>query len=129
MPRVRNGIFVVLPRILARHPKALDAIRSIPKTLPVVVCVGDGGQETARELLALQMDVQAKLSDGTRELCVTIPHVDTGIPASHMSGESTIPFVYKDFDEIRILTTADKVKKKRKLFSFLRLVQVFGFQV
>ncbi len=129
MPNARDGIFVVLPAVLARHKKALRAIQILPKVLPVVVCVGDGTQNSDRELLALQTDVQGALADKTRELRVIIPNVDVEEPASRLSGDNMIPLFYGDFEEFHILTVKDWVKGKRKKFTYFPMVQVFGFRV
>ena len=134
----------------------LDWIRELSGEYFLVICVGGGtqineafkkaglpegkfgplGRETAsleerqlaRDILEKnQAYVQDRLSDMNVNASVVIPVLDIGTVLCHINGDQFVLTAYHGFDVLYVVTTKERVEKKRLLFSPYEKIQVIGF--
>lgn len=131
-------------------------IKELSQEYFVVVCVGGGtqinesfakaglpvrefsplGRETenmeekqlARDVLEKnQAEIQDRLADLGVHASVVIPVIEIGTILCHVNGDQFILAVYHGFDVLYVVTTKDRVEKKKSFFSPYKKIQVIGF--
>ncbi len=131
-------------------------IKELSKEYFVVVCVGGGtqineafaiadlpvrefgplGRETetleekqlARDVLEKnQTEIQDRLANLGVHASVVIPVIDIGTVLCHVNGDQFILAVYHGFNVLYVVTTKDRVEKKKSFFSSYKKIQVIGF--
>ncbi len=58
---------------------------------------------------------------------VVIPVIEIGTVLCHVNGDQFILAVYHGFDALWVVTTKDRVEKKKSLFSSYKKIRVIGF--
>ncbi|MDP3015329.1 MAG: hypothetical protein Q8N28_02875 [bacterium] len=131
-------------------------IKELSQEYFVVVCVGGGtqineafataglsvrefgplGRETAnlkekqlaRDTLEKnQAEIQDRLADLGVHASVVIPVIEIGTVLCHVNGDQFILAVYHGFDVLYVVTTKDRVEKKKSFFAPYKKIQVIGF--
>lgn len=134
----------------------LHWIKKLSQEYFVVVCVGGGtqineafvaadlpvrefgplGRETesleekqlARDILEKnQAEIQDRLADLGVHASVVIPVLEIGTVLCHVNGDQFILTVYHGFDVLWVVTTKDRVEKKKSIFAPYKKIQVIGF--
>jgi acetylglutamate kinase len=134
----------------------IDSLYHITKESFVVICVGGGtqineafkkagldvgthgplGRETksfrerqlARDILEEnQARLQDRLAKERIVATVIIPVLDVGSVLCHVNGDQFVRTVYLGFDNLFIVTTPDRIEKKKLEFADLPKVQVMAF--
>ncbi len=131
-------------------------IKELSQEYFVVVCVGGGtqinkvfikaglpvdefgplGRETislkekqlARDTLEKnQAEIQDRLADIGVHASVVIPVIEISAVLCHVNGDQFILAVYHGFDVLYVVTTKDRVEKKKSFFAPYKKIQVIGF--
>ena len=134
----------------------LNWIKELSQEYFVVVCVGGGtqineafikaglsvgkfgplGRETAslkekqlaRDTLEKnQAEIQDRLADLGAHASVVIPMIEIGTVLCHVNGDQFILAVYHGFDILYVVTTNDRLEKKKAFFASYKKIQVIGF--
>ncbi|MBI1755428.1 hypothetical protein HY250_02830 [Candidatus Azambacteria bacterium] len=134
----------------------LNWIKKLSQEYFVVVCVGGGtqineaftgagmpvgefgplGRETAglkekqlaRDTLERnQAEIQDRLADMGAHASVVIPMIEIGTVLCHVNGDQLILSVYHGFDILYVVTTNDRLEKKKAFFAPYKKIQVIGF--
>jgi acetylglutamate kinase len=131
-------------------------IKELNQEYFIVVCVGGGtqineafaaaglpvrefgplGRETdnlkekqlARDILEKnQAEIQDRLADLGIHASVVIPVIEVGTVLCHVNGDQFILAAYHGFDVLYVVTTKDRVEKKKSFFAPYKKIQVIGF--
>ncbi|OGG72790.1 hypothetical protein A3A38_03590 [Candidatus Kaiserbacteria bacterium RIFCSPLOWO2_01_FULL_53_17] len=155
MPR-RSNVFIKVSGDEYLNPKFQEWIRELNQTSWVVICVGGGtqineefvrrgiptqqhgpmGRETetfaerqiARDILEInQADLEDQLAEMGIHVVVTIPVVSIGEVLCHVNGDQMVRTAYLGFDSLYVVTTPERVEKKKSQFTNLPKVKVIAF--
>lgn len=155
---MKKNAFVKVSGDLCRTEETLDLIRQLSADYFVVVCVGAGtqinqafaerglpvtkhgplGRETktleerqlARDVLEQnEVAVQDLLAERGIHTVVVTPVLTVGTVLCHVNGDVYVLTVYHGFDRIVVVTTVDRVEKKREHFSQYPKVEVVGVEL
>jgi hypothetical protein len=136
--------------------KVLEWIEKLTKEYFVVVCVGGGtqineafkiagfdvgmfgpmGRETkkleekqlARDVLERnQQQIQDKLALLGVHVSVVIPVIEVGTVLCHVNGDQFLLSCYNGFEKMYVVTTAERLEKKKEQFSLYPKIEVIGF--
>ena len=134
----------------------LNWIKKLSQEYFVVVCVGCGTQinemfvkaglpvgkfgplgrenvnlkekQLARDVLEKnQAEIQDRLVGLGVHASVVIPVIEVGTVLCHVNGDQFILAVYHGFDVLYVVTTKDRVEKKKSFFASYNKIQVIGF--
>ncbi len=134
----------------------LNWIKKLSKNYFVVICVGGGtqinevfqnngisraefgplGRETkslnekqlARDTLEKnQAEIQDRLAKLGIYVNVVIPVMDIATVLCHVNGDQYLLTAYHGFDRLYVVTTKDRVKKKKSFFAPYQKIEVIGF--
>jgi len=136
--------------------RTLEWIKQLCQEYFVVVCVGGGTQineafrkagfpvrefgplgratatleekQLARNVLEQnQAAVQDRLADMGVHASVVIPAIEIGTVFCHVNGDKYLLSAYHGFDILYVVTTADRVEKKKEQFAPYEKIKVIGF--
>lgn len=152
----RKNCFIKMSGDMILSKDTLDWIKKLSQEYFVVVCVGGGtqineaflaaglsvgefgplGRETsimgekqlARDVLERnQAEIQDRLAGLGVHASVVIPVIEVGTVLCHVNGDQFVLAVYHGFDVLYIVTTNDRLEKKKSFFSPYKKIQVVGF--
>lgn len=152
----RENCFIKISGDMVLSNDMLDWIKKLSQKYFVVVCVGGGtqineafiaaglpirefgplGRETAnlkerqlaRDILEKnQAEIQDRLVDLGVHANVIIPVMEVGTVLCHVNGDQFALTAYHGFDVLYIVTTNDRLEKKKSFFSPYKKIQVVGF--
>lgn len=153
---MRQTAFVKVSGDLCSSQEFIAGISKLARQFFVVICVGGGtqineafekagiktgphgplGRETrtfkerqlARDILEQnQAELQDALAAQGIVATVTIPVLEIGSVLCHVNGDQMVRTVYLGFDRIFVITTKDRIEKKKKEFQDLSKVEVLCF--
>jgi acetylglutamate kinase len=154
---VRKNLFVKVSGDLSLSPAFIEYLRTVTTSYFTVICVGGGTQineslqqkgivpgphgpmgrelptfelrQTARDVLEKnQSDLQDKLASLGINAVVIIPVLDLGSVLCHVNGDEMVKTAYIGFDQLVVVTTADRVAKKSEEFTGLSKIKVIGLK-
>ena len=136
--------------------RVLNWIKELGEEYFVVVCVGGGTQineafrqagfpirkfgplgrptdsleekQLARSVLEKnQLEVQERLAGLKAFVSVVIPVVEIGTVICHVNGDQYLLTAYNGFDILYVVTTLDRLEKKKEQFAPYPKIQAIGF--
>jgi hypothetical protein len=136
--------------------RVLNWIKRLGEEYFVVVCVGGGTQineafrqagfpirkfgplgrptdtleekQLARSVLEKnQLEVQERLAKLNAYVSVVIPVVEIGTVLCHVNGDQYLLTAYNGFDILYVVTTLDRLEKKKEQFAPYPKIQAIGF--
>ena len=151
----RKSEFVKVTGDLYKSPEFIAKIAQLSREYFVVICVGGGKQineellkkghklaihgplgrelptfkdkQIARDILERNRDeLQDILADKGISASVVIPALEIGTVLCHVNGDEMVRTAYLGFDKLIIVTTPDRLEKKKKEFADLPKVEVIG---
>ena len=134
----------------------LKRIKALSQKYFVVICVGGGTQineaftkaglpigkfgplgrelkslvekQLARDILETnQAEVQDRLARMSVNASVVIPVIEIGSVLCHINGDQFVLTAYHGFDALYVVTTKERLKKKKVFFAPYKKVQVIGY--
>jgi hypothetical protein len=155
MPMPRKNCFVKISGDMLSND-VLNWIRELSQEYFVVVCVGGGTQineafaeaglpvgkfgplgrktsclkekQSARDVLEKnQAEIQDRLAEVDVRISVVIPVIEIGTVLCHVNGDQFALSVYHGFDILYVVTTNDRLEKKKEFFAPYKKIQVIGF--
>lgn len=85
-------------------------------------------RQLARDILEKnQAELQDRLSGLDMHLTVEIPVVQVGSVLCHVNGDQYVKTAYNGFDKIYVVTTKDRIEKKKEEFTKYPKIEVVGF--
>ncbi len=153
----RQNVFVKISGDEYLNPGFRDWVRELSQTSSVVVCVGGGTQineeferrgwelkphgpmgresenfeqrQVARDVLEMnQCRLQDYLAEEGIHVAVVIPVLDIGTVLCPVNGDLMVRNAYLGYDRLYVVTTPDRLKKKRPEFAELSpKVEVLAF--
>lgn len=152
----RKNCFIKMSGDIMFNDDVLDWIKKLSQEYFVVVCVGGGtqineafmaaglsvgefgplGRETsimeekqlARDVLERnQAEIQDRLVNLGVYVNVVIPVIEVGTVLCHVNGDQFALAVYHGFDVLYVVTTNDRLEKKKSFFWRYKKIQVIGF--
>lgn len=152
----RKNCFVKISGDMISNDNVLDWIKKLSQKYFLVVCIGGGtqinkafteagllidefgplGRETAtlkekqlaRDVLEKnQVEIQDRLADLGVYASVVIPVIEIGTVLCHVNGDQFVLSAYHGFDILYVVTTKDRVEKKKTFFAPYKKIQVIGF--
>ncbi len=154
--RKRKNIFVKVSGDEFLNPRFQKWIKRLRKGAWVVICIGGGtqintelqkrgyeltqhgplGRETktfeerqiARDVLERnQMEFEDQLDMMNVSATVIIPVLTLGGVLCHVNGDQMVRTAYVSYDKLYVITTCERLKKKRAEFADLPKVEVLAF--
>ena len=152
----RKNCFIKISGDMLSNNDVLGWIKKLSQEYFIVVCVGGGtqingafieaglpvgkfgplGRETAslkekqlaRDMLEKnQAEIQDRLADLSVYASVVIPVIEIGTVLCHVNGDQFIFTAYRGFDILYVVTTNDRLEKKKAFFAPYKKIQVIGF--
>jgi len=152
----RRTAFVKISGDLCSEDAVFEWIRKLVREYFVVICIGGGtqinkaftqqgipfskhgplGRETktfkerqiARDVLEQnQVKIQDLFAARGITATVIIPVLDIGSVLCHVNGDIFVLTAYLGFDKVCVLTSRDRVERKKEQFARYPRIEVFGF--